>query len=224
MLKPCRITLFAGHYGSGKTNLAVNYALFVKQQQKEVAIVDLDIVNPYFRSKDSEQLLREKGILFISSAYANSNVDVPSFPAQANMVFDNPALYSVVDVGGDDRGAYALGRYAAKLRAEQSAQMLLVINCYRPLTSEPDGAYTIMREIEQAAGVPFAGIVNNSNLGNETKPQHILDSLRYADEISQKTKLPLLFTSVRRDLLEPLEGRVENLFPIEIMHKSKWNV
>ncbi len=224
MLKPCRITLFAGHYGSGKTNLAVNYALYVKEHQNEVAIVDLDIVNPYFRSKDSEALLNEKGILFISSAYANSNVDVPSFPAQANMIFDNPALYSVVDVGGDDRGAYALGRYAAKLKAEQSAAMLLVINRYRPLTADPDGAYTIMREIETAAGILFTGIVNNSNLGGETAPEHILDSLDYADEISQRTNLPILFTSVRADLVKPLEGKVENLFPIDIMHKSKWNV
>jgi MinD-like ATPase involved in chromosome partitioning or flagellar assembly len=222
MIKESRITIFAGHYGSGKTNLAVNYALFLKKAHGNVALVDMDIVNPYFRSRDSERELTENGILFISSAYANTNVDVPSVPAQANRIFDDRELFSVMDVGGDDRGAYALGRYAEKLKLEESVSMLLVVNRFRPLTADADGAFEIMKEIEHAAGVPFTGIVNNSNLGVETEARHVLESAGYAREISEITGLPIVFTSVKRELAGEVGNDAGDLFPLEIMHKPGW--
>ena len=104
-----RITIFAGHYGSGKTNIAVNFALGLREEHDKVSIADLDIVNPYFRTKDSEKILAEKGIRLISSEYANSNVDVPALPAEAYSIIDDLSVRAVIDVGGDDRGALALG-------------------------------------------------------------------------------------------------------------------
>ena len=104
---PKRITLFAGHYGSGKTNIAVNFALSLKEMGKSVEIADLDIVNPYYRTKDSEEELNAAGIRVISSEYANSNVDFPAMPGEAYSIIDNKETYAVCDVGGDDRGAYA---------------------------------------------------------------------------------------------------------------------
>ena len=112
MNKPKRITIFAGHYGSGKTNIAVNYAIRIKQNGYPVKIGDMDIVNPYFRTKDSAKELESEGIELISPAFANSNVDLPALPQQLYALVWNKDHYAVLDVGGDDRGAYALGRYA----------------------------------------------------------------------------------------------------------------
>ena len=113
-----RITLFAGHYGSGKTNIAVNYAMRLADEGKKVCIADLDIVNPYFRTKDSEQELTEKGITLISPRYANTNVDLPALPAESYRIVQDRSIFGVVDIGGDDRGAYALGRFADAIKAE----------------------------------------------------------------------------------------------------------
>ena len=217
-----RVTLVAGHYGSGKTNVAVNYALWLRGRHDKVAIADLDVVNPYFRTKDSADVLTEHGIKLISSPYANTNVDVPALPAEAYTILDNPELTAVIDVGGDDRGALALGRYVPSIRQEGDYEMLLVINRYRPLTQTGADAVTVMREIEAAAGLPFTGIVHNSNLGEETTAQDVLDSVEYAEEISQRTGLPIRLTTVRRELLPQVEGRVQNPFPMTIYVKQSW--
>ena len=175
-----RVTLFAGHYGSGKTNIAVNYALKLKKDGENVVIADLDIVNPYFRTKDSKDELDKNGIKLISSEFANSNVDFPALPQEMYEVTDNRSEFAVLDIGGDDRGAYALGRYAPFIKEENNYEMLLVINKYRPLTADAESAVEIMREIEQAGGISFTGIVNNSNLGEETTAQTVLNSVEYA--------------------------------------------
>ena len=185
-----RITVFAGHYGSGKTNIAVNYALKLRKEFDRVDIADLDIVNPYFRTKDSEKQLEKRGIHLISSEYANSNVDVPAMPSEAYAIIDDTSLRAVIDVGGDDRGALALGRYAPAIIEQNDYEMLFVVNKYRPLTSDCASALRVMREIETAGGIRFTGIVNNSNLGDETTEECVLASLGYADEISKASGLP----------------------------------
>ena len=217
-----RVTLFAGHYGSGKTNVAVNYALWLRERHDKVAIADLDVVNPYFRTKDSAEVLTEHGIKLISSPYANTNVDVPALPAEAYTILDNPELTAVIDVGGDDRGALALGRYVPSIRQEGDYEMLLVINRYRPLTQTGADAVTVMREIEAAAGLPFTGIVHNSNLGEETTAQDVMSSADYAEDISRRTGLPIRLTTVRRELLPQVEGKVPNPFPMTIYVKQSW--
>ena len=143
-----RLTLFAGHYGSGKTNLALNYARWLKRQGLPVTIADLDIVNPYFRTKDSAQELREAKIRLICSEYANTNLDIPALPQDLYAITDDPGLCAVVDVGGDDRGALALGRIAPALAKENNYEMLLVINAYRPLTRGAADVLQIKEEIE----------------------------------------------------------------------------
>jgi len=196
---PPRISIFAGHYGSGKTNICVNYALWLRKTGRKVALVDLDIVNPYYRSFDASKILSEHGIDIIASAFAGTNVDLPAVPAAALRVFDDPSLYAVIDVGGDDRGALALGRFAAKIK-EHGAVMYAVVNCYRPITRTPEDAIAIIREVEDASGVGFSAIVNNSNIGTETTPDDILASAPYVNEISRITGLPLGFTAIRRDI------------------------
>ena len=214
-----RTTLFAGHYGSGKTNIAVNYAKFLREQGNDVVIADLDIVNPYFRTKDSQADLEAAGIRLISSKYANSNVDLPALPSEIYGIFENKSSLAVLDVGGDDRGALALGRYTPLIKAEDDYEMLLVINRYRPLTRTADDCIEIMHEVEAAGGLKFTGLVNNSNLGAETVAQDILDSVDYAKEVSEKTGLPVRMTAVEKELAVELKGKIENLFPLTLQEK-----
>ena len=115
-----RLTLFAGHYGSGKTNIAVNYAMLLAEEGKKVCIADLDIVNPYFRTKDSARELADAGVELVSPQFANTNVDLPALPAEAYKLVTDRNTYGIMDIGGDDRGAYALGRYVPALKQENN--------------------------------------------------------------------------------------------------------
>lgn len=211
-----RITLIMGHYGSGKTNIAVNMAFDLKKQQENTSIADLDIVNPYFRTKDSEELFIKKGIRLICSKYANSNVDIPALPDDIYSIIDDKSLHTIIDVGGDDRGAYALGRLSKEILEENNYEMLLCINIYRPLTKDAKSTIEVLKEIEAACKMKFTGIINNSNLGAETSVQDVLNSLPLAEEISEKTGLKLVMTTVKEDLFNELEGKIENLFPLKL--------
>ena len=186
-----RLTLFAGHYGSGKTNIAVNYAFHLADEGKKVCVADLDIVNPYFRTKDSEKDFRDRGIHLISPQYANSNVDLPALPAESYRLVQDKSIYGIMDIGGDDRGAYALGRFAAAIKEEGDYRMAFVVNCYRPLTTTVQDTVEIMKEIEAACGMQFNCIVNNSNLGPETTAQTVIDSLDFVNALCRETGLPL---------------------------------
>ncbi len=214
-----RITLIAGHYGSGKTNIAVNLAFELKKMFEKVAIADLDIVNPYFRTKDSKAEFEALGIRLICSEYANTNVDIPALPQDMYAVIDDKELTAVVDIGGDDRGAYALGRYSKDIVDENNYDMLFVINCYRPLTRNVTDVIEVMHEIETAGGIKFTGIINNSNLGTETKAEDILNSLVYADEVSKVTGLPIVMTCAEKDVCAGLTGKIQNLFPLSLQKK-----
>lgn len=217
-----RVTLFAGHYGSGKTNCAINYAVKLHSQGLPVVIADLDIVNPYFRTADSLDELNALGIKLISSDYAGSNVDFPALPGEIYSLFDNATSYAVMDIGGDDRGAYALGRYREKILAEDY-DMFLVINKYRPLTATPELCVEIMQEISDAAGIPFTGIVNNSNIGAETTLEDVVKSFDYASSVSSLTGLPVVMTTVadwlRTDGLDLSNKSVGELVPIKLQKK-----
>lgn len=217
-----RVTVFAGHYGSGKTNIAVNYALKISETEKSVSIADLDIVNPYFRTKDSAKMLEKSGIRLISSEYANTNVDTPALPAEIYSVFSDKSVHAVLDVGGDDRGALALGRYVPLMLEENDYEVLFVINKYRFLTADAASTVEVMREIESAAGLKFTGIVNNSNIGEETTAQAVLDSLEYANKVSKITNLEIKMTTVKKELFKELETKTNNLQPLELFVRQSW--
>ena len=212
-----RITLFAGHYGSGKTNIAVNYALKLKKEGKEVRIADLDIVNPYFRTKDSAKELEKAGIELISPAFANTNVDLPALPAEVYSLMQNKNNFAVLDIGGDDRGAYALGRYRDYILEENDYEMIFVANFYRPLTTTPEEALEVMREIEAACKLPFTAIVNNSNLGNVTVPEDIEKTDSKAKKLSEITGLPILFTAAEEKISEKVN--LDNVFSMKLQEK-----
>ncbi len=211
-----RIHIFAGHYGSGKTNLAVNFALKLRAEGLSVKIADLDIVNPYFRTKDSAKELEQAGIPLISPAFANTNVDLPALPAELYGLVQRQDCYAVMDVGGDDRGAYALGRYAPAIIEENNYEMYFVVNFYRPLTPTPEDALTIMREIEQAAHIRCTGIINNSNLGEATTPAAVEETMAKAESLAALSGLPVVYTSATAEICKELNG---NLFPLTLQKK-----
>ena len=214
-----RLTLFAGHYGSGKTNIAVNYALHLARQNLPVCIADLDIVNPYFRTKDSAAELLAAGVDLISPHFANTNVDLPAIPAEAYRLVQDKAAWAIMDIGGDDRGAYALGRFAPFIKEENNYRMAFVANPYRPLTRTPEDALEIMREIEAACSLSFTCIVNNANLGTETTPETVLDAIPYMQALSQLSGLPLWLTAAEQTVAADLEGRVQPLLAMKLQEK-----
>ena len=211
-----RVNLFCGHYGSGKTNIAVNYAMHLKQQGLPVAIADLDIVNPYFRTKDSEDELKAAGIDVISLPFANSSVDLPAIPSQAYALFQNKLRYAVLDIGGDDRGAYALGRFAHYILEENNFSNFYVANFCRPLTRTAEEALEVMREIESASSVPFTAIVNNSNIGEETTPELVEKSREEAEKLSKLCGLPIAMTTVDIRIADNMDSEV---FPLKLQKK-----
>ncbi len=219
MFSDKRITIFCGHYGTGKTNVAVNAALALAQRHP-VTVADLDIVNPYFRTLDSAAAFEVAGIRLICSKFANSNVDIPSLPPDLYAITDDKSRRVVVDVGGDDSGAMVLGRLAPAITAEDDYQMLLVVNRFRPMTPDIPSTVEVMGEIEAASHLHFTGIVNNPNLGEETTPADVLSSVDYAAALSAATGLPLVATTVADHLYPDLEGQIDNLFPLTLQQNK----
>ncbi len=224
MKREKRVYLFAGHYGSGKTNIAVNFAFHLRASGEAVTIADLDIVNPYFRTKDSEEELRAAGIGFVCSDYANTNIDIPALPQAAYRLVMQDDAYAVFDVGGDDRGALALGRYTPSILEENRYEMWFVANFCRPLTPDAKSAYEVMQEIEAAGGIRFTGIINNTNLGLETDAETVLSSLAKAEALAALAGIPVVMTTVAAELVASADGaklasEIPNLFPIHLQKK-----
>ena len=190
--------------------------MLLREHGLQVTVADLDIVNPYFRTLDSEEVFREHGIKLICSKFANSNVDAPAMPKEVYELIDSRSEYGVLDIGGDDRGALALGRYVPSIIEENDYEMLLVINKARPLTRNVPDTLEVVDEMVAACKLPFTGIVNNTNLGPETTVEDILSSIAYADEISRALGIPVKMTCCDEKIYEELKDKVENLFPLSL--------
>ena len=189
-----RIIVVTGHFGTGKTNVAVNLALALQKEGKRVTLIDFDIVNPYFRAADDRAMLEAAGVRTIVPTYANTNVDIPVIPAEVSSVFADPTVTAIFDVGGDDVGAAALGVYRAQIAAA-GYDMLYVCSYYRPLTADPADAVALMGDIHARSGLTCTAIVNNSNIGAETTPEAVANSFAWAEEIAARSGLPICFDS-----------------------------
>ena len=215
-----RLTLIMGHYGSGKTNIAVNLAYDLKKSYDNVAIADLDIVNPYFRTKDSEEIFREDGIRLICSEYAGSNVDIPALPQDMYAITDDKSLKVIIDVGGDDDGAIALGRFKPYFD-KAPYDMLGVVNFRRPLTLDAEEATEALSAIEQTSRLKFTGIVNNTNISDETTEETVLLSMPDAEKTAENMNCGVRFVSAKKSICDGLKPLGDKLFPIDIKLK-KW--
>ena len=214
-----KINIITGHYGSGKTNFAVNLAMHLAGKGETVRIVDLDIVNPYFRTADFKELFNDNNIELSASFYANSNLDIPAITFDVERLAGENG-YLIIDVGGDDDGAIALGRYyeAFKKLCSDDIEMLYVINKYRYLDDSPNEAVSLMREIENASRLRCTGIVNNSNLGAETTEETVLNSCDFAKSVSEMTGLQIKYTCIN----EGFDISVFNPFYVKRYVKALW--
>ncbi len=221
MLQLARYIVVTGHYGSGKTNLAVNLAVDYARQGERVTIVDLDIVNPYFRTADFKDLFDELGVQLIAPPFANSNLDIPVLPAEVFSVFTQNEGRVIFDVGGDDAGAVALGMFRSHFERVEY-DMLYVINRYRYLTRTPQEACELLPEIEAASRLKATGVANCSNLARETTAQDVLSSASFAGEVCKTLSLPLVCTAADKAFAPKLEGKMERCYPIDIYVGNKW--
>lgn len=216
-----RVNLFMGHYGSGKTTVAVNYAISLARLKNKVSIYDLDIVNPYYRTVDALGMLEAEGVDLVVSPFAETNVDIPAMNSASYKMIDDLSRFAVVDIGGDDRGALALGRFSEKIKEEKNFEAYMVVNKFRPETKDLSGVLSVMEEIERAGKIKFTALVNNSNLGKETTINEILEGEDFCKEIEKNTGIPLKITSIRKDLIDK-KYQIKNVLPVEEIKYGSW--
>ena len=198
----CNMYIVTGHYGSGKTEFSVNFALSLKEKHEKVILVDLDIVNPYFRSHDAKALLESAGITVLAPHYAGTNVDIPVLPPEIMRIFEEKDAQIVLDVGGDDDGAIALGRYKQYFD-KADYEMYLVVNTRRPLTATPEEIIEMKENIEIASRLTVTGIISDTNLADETSVDVVSEGVAITEEVSNKTGLPVVFVCTQPGMTVP---------------------
>ena len=216
-----RVSIITGHYGTGKTEFSVNLALQLAAQGHNVMMADLDIVNPYFRSRERKTQLQEAGIQLISSSQACSDADVPALPAELLTILQNRDVTGVLDIGGDPVGARVLARFHAQITREDY-QLIYVLNANRPEVRTAEAAISYLRSIEAVTGLTCTGIVNNTHLCGETTPEEIRKGAGLARQVSQETGIPVLCHTAEKRFVETLSDLSEPVFPITIQMKKPW--
>ena len=215
MREPKRISIFVGYYGSGKTELSVNYALYLKKLGKKVVVVDFDLVNPYFRTKDAEEIFKANDITLIAPGFANSNLENPGLPPEIYSVFTDKDCYVVFDVGGGEDGTIPLGRYYPQLSQEE-CDVFFVLNERRLLTADIDGAIDAYNDIAYVSRIPVTGIINNTHLKEETTAEMIEKGQVLAEELSDKLNIPVDYISGTEENLKKLPEKYDDMkFPME---------
>ena len=216
-----RLSIVTGHYGTGKTEFAVNLALAMAGSGEQVMMADLDIVNPYFRSRERRSLLEEAGVQLISSSQACSDADVPALPAELLTILENRDVRGILDIGGDPVGARVLARFQPKI-IQEDHQLIYVLNANRPEVRETEGAIAYLRGIEATTGLKCTGIVNNTHLCGETTEATIRKGALLAEAVSRETGISILCHVAEERLAENLSDLLEPVFPITIKMKKPW--
>jgi hypothetical protein len=216
-----RVLIVTGHYGTGKTEFSVNLALDLAKAGEKTILADLDIVNPYFRSRERRALLESAGVRLICSSQACSDADIPSLPAEVLTILEDRSYRGVLDVGGDPDGARVLARFQPKILPEDY-QMIFVSNANRPEVRTVEKAVSYLRAIEAVTGLAYGGIVNNTHLCGETTPAEIRKGAALAREISEATGIPVLCHVAEQTLVPQLDAFDEPVYPITIRMKKPW--
>lgn len=216
---PHRLTLVTGHYGTGKTEFSVNLALALAAEGARTALADLDIVNPYFRSRERRDLLEAAGVRLIAASQALADADVPALPAELHGLLEDRTVRGVLDVGGDPSGARALARYRTRIQREDY-QLLYVVNARRPEVRTAERSVEYLRGVEAVTGLRCTGLVNNTHLCGETGPEDIREGAALAEEVSRLAGVPIVCHAAEARFQDQL-GEL-SLFPIEIRMKKPW--
>ena len=218
-----RIQIITGHYGSGKTEYAVNLALHLAQERENVTLADLDIVNPYFRSYEQAKRLEDAGIRVIVTS-CGGIADIPAINPEVMSVFQQEKWTGVLDIGGDPIGARVLARFAPQLKTSEF-DLLFVLNANRPETKDVESALQYMQGIEAECRQKVTGIVNNTHLCGETTAEEILKGARLAQQLSERTSLPVIHHAVQRKFVEQVQDKLsEPVLPMNIYMKKPWEI
>lgn len=226
--KGSRITAIAGHYGSGKSEVSINYALYIADKlgsDTDITLFDLDIVNPYFRSRERRDLLEENAIKVVSSAESFPDVDLPYMPPEMTSLFQDKSRLGVMDIGGDPAGARVLARYGIELNKvlkSGEAEFFCVINANRPMTKTKDEAASYVQSIRDTAGASVTGIINNTHFFWETQPEDIYRGEELSTAVSEELEIPVVFHAVERSLAERLDRDIGAILPMSIYLKKPW--
>ena len=218
-----RIQIITGHYGSGKTEFAVNLALHMAERKENVALADLDIVNPYFRSYEQAKMLEDAGIRVIVTS-CGGIADIPAINPEVMSIFQQEKWTGVLDIGGDPIGARVLARFAPQLKPEDF-DLLFVLNANRPETKDVQSALQYMQGIEAECRQKVTGIVNNTHLCGETTAEEILKGAKLAQALSERTSLPVIHHAVQRKFVEQVQDKLsEPVLPMNIYMKKPWEI
>jgi len=218
-----RIRIITGHYGSGKTEFAVNYAVALSKVSSRVALGDLDIVNVYFRSREKREELEKMGIKVISSSILGDSADLPAVSAEMTTPAKDSSYDYVIDLGGNDVGTMVLGRLKPIMKPEE-VDFFMVVNVNRPDTSTAAGIIEQMRQLEASSGLKVTGFINNTNLIRETTAENIAYGDKILREASEATKVPVKYVTYVEEVLDeelPL-GISGEVFPLKFYMRKPW--
>lgn len=224
-----RIRVIVGHFGSGKTEFSINYALFLKKQGLKTALVDIDIANPYFRSRERQSFIEEKGINIYSNTFGyDITADLPAITAAIKSPLEDKFCHTVVDVGGNNSGARVLIQFEKYFTPEES-DIFCVVNANRPETADIEGALRHIREIEEETGLKVTGLINNTHLLRETGPEDIFKGYELCKSLEKHTDIPLIYNCCVESLIDEAElelkkhgGEEAKIFPIKLYMRDTW--
>lgn len=221
-LPKARILVLVGNYGSGKTEISLNLALKLARRGEKVTLVDLDIVNPYFRSSERTELLEKEGVKVYAPSFAMSTVDVPSLPADIQAVFADKSRRVIFDVGGDDTGAAALGQYKPYFD-QDDVEVLFVVNAFRPLSGDADSVCDLMLRVAGRSRLSPTAVINNANVAWETEESDLVRGEELLREVSARMNLPIGYLCAKQDILDKLPDHLSGeRIAIDILMRPEW--
>lgn len=218
-----RLVVVIGHYGSGKTEFSVNYAVKMKKMYENVSIADLDIVNPYFRTREKRNFFEGIGVKVFDSSIRNTAVDIPALPAELMGVILNQNEKSILDVGGDPVGAKVLARYAEQIKSVEY-DMFYVINGNRPETSTVEGVLKYLKMIESTSKLKITGLINNTHMLKDTTAEDVEFGHELTKKVSWETDIPIRYEAVIKETADKIQNQeiIEKLFPINLYMREEW--
>ncbi|MDP3385963.1 MAG: ATP-binding protein [Eubacteriales bacterium] len=220
-LRDNRLTIITGHYGSGKTEFAVNYSIKSLNSYNKVVLADLDIVNPYFRSREKAAFLKNMGIRVIGSSMMNSSMEIPALTADINGAIDDKTSKTIMDIGGDPVGARVLARYSNQI-SMQGYDMFIVVNANRPETQTVEAVKRYMNNIELSSGLKISGLINNTHLLRSTSIDDLLKGHELCQKVTEDTGIPIVYEVAIRSIADMIKDPSIKIFPIDLYMREDW--